>query len=144
MSTRAAGAPRGLPPVFWPTSAAPPWRSPARWPAATPAPSSTCSTGSARPCARSSRTDEESRWIARYGFVEHTVRRPADEALEDGRHSRRRRYRTVIRERPGLAPAALFHLIGHTVFLRLADVASGLPPYTEQVRLVDLDDAVDG
>ena len=86
---------------------------------------------------------EEARWIARYGFVEHTVRRPADEPLEDGRHSRRRRYRTVIRERPGLAPAALFHLIGHTVFLRLADVASGLPPYAEQVRLVDLDDAVD-
>ncbi len=86
---------------------------------------------------------EESRWIARYGFVEHTVRRPADEPLEDGRHSRRRRYRTVIRERPGLAPAALFHLIGHTVFLRLADVASGLPPYTEQVRLVDLDDTPD-
>ena len=86
---------------------------------------------------------EEARWIARYGFVEHTVRRPADEALEDGRHSRRRRYRTVIRERPGLAPAALFHLIGHTVFLRLADVASGLPPYTEQVRLVDLADGSD-
>ena len=87
--------------------------------------------------------NEESRWIARYGFVEHSVRRPADEALEDGRHSRRRRYRTVVRERPGLAPAALFHLIGHTVFLRLADVASGLPPYTEQVRLVDLDDRAD-
>ncbi len=86
---------------------------------------------------------EESRWIARYGFVEHTVRRPADEPLEDGRHSRRRRYRTVIRERPGLAPAALFHLIGHTVFLRLADVASGLPPYAEQVRLVGLDDTPD-
>ena len=49
----------------------------------------------------------------------------------------------MIRERPGLAPAALFHLIGHTVFLRLADVASGLPPYTEQVRLVDLDDTPD-
>ncbi len=86
---------------------------------------------------------EEARWIARYGFVEHTVRRPADEPLEDGRHSRRRRYRTVVRERPGLAPAALFHLIGHTVFLRLADVAAGLPPYTEQVRLVDLDDTPD-
>ena len=86
---------------------------------------------------------EEARWIARYGFVEHTVRRPADEPLEDGRHSRRRRYRTVIWERPGLAPAALFHLIGHTVFLRLADVASGLPPYTEQVRLVDLADTPD-
>ena len=86
---------------------------------------------------------EDARWIARYGFVEHTVRHPADEALEDGRHSRRRRYRTMIRERPGLAPAALFHLIGHTVFLRLADVAAGLPPYAEQVRLVDLDDTPD-
>ena len=49
----------------------------------------------------------------------------------------------MIRERPGLAPAALFHLIGHTVFLRLADVASGLPPYTEQVRLVDLAEGPD-
>ena len=87
--------------------------------------------------------NEEARWIARYGFVEHTVHRPADEALEDGRHSRRRRYRTVIRERPGLAPAALFHLIGHTVFLRLADVAAELPPYAEQVRLVDLDEVPD-
>ena len=79
---------------------------------------------------------EESRWIERYGFVEHTVGRPNDDAaLEDGRSSRRRRYRKVVRERPGLAPAALFHLIGHSVFLRLADVASGLPPYDEHVAL---------
>ena len=49
----------------------------------------------------------------------------------------------MIRERPGLAPAALFHLIGHTVFLRLADVAAELPPYAEQVRLVDLDEVPD-
>ncbi len=82
---------------------------------------------------------EESRWIERYGFVEHTVGRPDDTALEDGRASRRRRYRKVVRERPGLAPAALFHLIGHSVFLRLADVASGLPPYDEQVRLTSMD-----
>ena len=81
---------------------------------------------------------EESRWIERYGFVERTVGRPDDGALEDGRASRRRRYRTVVRERPGLAPAALFHLIGHSVFLRLADVASGLPPYDEQVQVSSL------
>ena len=78
---------------------------------------------------------EESRWIERYGFVERTVGRPDDAAMEDGRASRRRHYRTVVRERPGLAPAALFHLIGHSVFLRLADVASGLPPYDEQVQV---------
>ena len=33
----------------------------------------------------------------------------------------------------------LFHLIGNTVFLRLSDVASGLPTYTEQVAVCALD-----
>ena len=82
---------------------------------------------------------EESRWIERYGFVEHTIGRDDGESLEDGRTSRRRKYRKVIRERPGLAPAALFHLIGTSIFLRLADVASGLPPYEERVLLSSMD-----
>ncbi len=82
---------------------------------------------------------EESRWIERYGFVEHTIGRDDGESLEDGRTSRRRKYRKVIRERPGLAPAALFHLIGASIFLRLSDVASGLPPYEERVLLSSMD-----
>ena len=41
----------------------------------------------------------------------------------------------MVRERPGPAPAALFHLIGNSVFLRLSDVASGLPPIEERVLL---------
>ena len=86
---------------------------------------------------------EESRWIERYGFVEHTTGRDDGESLEDGRTSRRRKYRKVIRERPGLAPAALFHLIGASIFLRLADVASGLPPYEERVLLSSMDDEED-
>ena len=82
---------------------------------------------------------EEGRWIDRYGFVEHTVGRDDGDAVEDGRASRRRKYRKVVRERPGLAPGALFHLIGNSVFLRLSDVASGLPPYDEQVLLSGMD-----
>ena len=82
---------------------------------------------------------EESRWIERYGFVEHTIGRDDGESLEDGRTSRRRKYRKVIRERPGLAPAALFHLIGASIFLRLSDVAAGLPPYEERVLLSSMD-----
>ena len=78
---------------------------------------------------------EEGRWIQRYGFEEHTIGKDDDESVEDGRFSRRRRYRKVVRERPGLAPAALFHLIGNSVFLRLSDVASGLPSYEEQILL---------
>ena len=86
---------------------------------------------------------DESRWIQRYGFEEHTIGKDDGDSVEDGRFSRRRRYRKVVRERPGLAPAALFHLIGNSVFLRLSDVASGLPSYEEQILLSPMDSEPD-
>ena len=86
---------------------------------------------------------EEGRWIQRYGFEEHTIGKPDNDSVEDGRYSRRRRYRKVVRERPGLAPAALFHLIPNSIFLRLSDVASGLPPYEEQILLSPMDSEPD-
>ncbi len=89
------------------------------------------------------RHNEEGRWIQRYGFTEETVYKNDDSSVEDGRNSRRRRYRRVVRERPGLAPSALFHLIGNSIFLRLSDVASGLPPYEERVLLSRMDSEAD-
>ena len=86
---------------------------------------------------------DERRWIKRFGFEEITIGKPDDDALEDGRNSRRRSYRKVVREKPGLVPSALFHIIGNTVFLRLSDVASGLPPYEEQVMLSGMDSQED-
>ena len=82
---------------------------------------------------------DEGRWIKRYGFEEVTIGRPDDGAVEDGRNSRRRKFRKVVRERPGLVPSALFHIIPNTVFLRLSDVASGLPDYNEQILLSSMD-----
>ena len=86
---------------------------------------------------------DEHRWIQRYGFEEHSIGKPDNDAVEDGRNSRRRKYHKVVRERPGLVPSALFHLIGNTVFLRLSDVASGLPDYEEQVLLSSMDSEED-
>ena len=86
---------------------------------------------------------DEHRWIQRYGFEEHTIGKPDDESVEDGRYSRRRKYRKTVRERPGLVPSALFHIIGNTVFLRLSDVASGLPNYEEQILLSSMDSEED-
>ena len=86
---------------------------------------------------------EEGRWIQRYGFLEHSMGKPDDDSTEDGRFSRRKSYRKVTRERPGLAPAALFHLIGNSIFLRLSDVASGLPAYDEQILLSSMDSEED-
>ena len=87
---------------------------------------------------------DEGRWIKRYGFEEHSIGKDDDDALEDGRNSRRRKFRKVVRERPGLVPSALFHIIPNTVFLRLSDVASGLPDYDEQILLSSLDSEEDG
>ena len=86
---------------------------------------------------------DEHRWIQRYGFEEVSIGKPDDDAVEDGRNSRRRKYRKTVRERPGLVPSALFHIIGNTVFLRLADVASGLPDYEEQILLSSMDSEED-
>ncbi|MDE2824047.1 MAG: hypothetical protein OXK79_11160, partial [Chloroflexota bacterium] len=86
---------------------------------------------------------DERRWIQRYGFEEHSIGKPDDSSVEDGRNSRRKKYRKVVREKPGLVPSALFHIIGNTVFLRLSDVASGLPDYDEQVLLSSLDSESD-
>ena len=86
---------------------------------------------------------DEHRWIQRYGFEEVTVGKSDDDAIEDGRFSRRRSYRKVVRERPGLVPSALFHIIGNTVFLRLSDVASGLPDYDEQIMVSGMDSEED-
>ena len=82
---------------------------------------------------------EESRWVSRYGIVERITRKGDDASFEDGRSSRRRGYRAHTVEKPGVSPAVLFHLIGNTAFLRLTDVASGLPEYHEEVRLLGLD-----
>ena len=87
---------------------------------------------------------EESRWIQRYGFLEETVRYSDDDsAFEDGRTSRRKGFRKTVSEKPGLVPAALFHIIGNSVFLKLADVASALPPYEEQILLSGMDSEAD-
>lgn len=84
--------------------------------------------------------NDEPKWVSRYGIVERITRRNGDDdAYEDGRSSRRRSYRTRVVEKPGVSPAVLFHLIGNTAFLRLTDVALGLPEYTEEVRLVGLE-----
>lgn len=76
---------------------------------------------------------EEGKWVSRYGIVERITKKDPDAHTGDGRHSKRRSYLARTVEKPGVSPAVLFHLIGNTVFLRLADVARDLPAYCERV-----------
>ena len=43
----------------------------------------------------------EHRWIQRYGFEEVTVGKPDDDSVEDGRNSRRRKFRKVVQGEAG-------------------------------------------
>ena len=87
---------------------------------------------------------DEHRWIQRYGFEEVTVGKPDDDAVEDGRNSRRRKLpQGGAGSGRASFPRALFHIIGNTVFLSLADVASGLPDYEEKILVSSMDSEED-
>jgi len=86
--------------------------------------------------------NDETAWAARYGILERvTVYRENEEAREDGAQSKRRSGNTRVEEKPGIMPALVVRLVEHTVFMNLADVAEGLPPYDEGFTLYDMTDA---
>ena len=89
--------------------------------------------------------NEEGKWVTRYGFSETTIKKATDDAYdEDGKFTRGRKQSKTIREKPGLTPNALLHVIGSSIFLRLHDVAAGLPPYEEIIKTVPLDQTIVG
>ncbi len=76
------------------------------------------------------------KFVSRYGLLE-TI-----ETLEgeEGRYTRRRAQSVRTRERPGLSPLLLPHLLPYTAFVRLPEVAEALPPYREEVVYLDLEE----
>jgi len=85
---------------------------------------------------------DEMRWAARYGLLERITREKAgDRYSEDGAQSKRRAYLSQVREKPGIMPSLIVRLVRDTAFLRLADVADDLPPYSEEVLLYPLEPA---
>lgn len=72
-------------------------------------------------------------WMDRYGVVERVTKirhGAADASYVRGK----RQSSTTVRRKPGISPLVLGrHLLPTTIFLRLADVAEGLPPYEERV-----------
>jgi hypothetical protein len=80
--------------------------------------------------------DEEA-WSAAYGRQEHTYATD-DEADEDGRFSGARRHRVATKELPGISPAVFRLLLKSCLFLRIAYLGWGLPPYDEQIGRLDM------
>lgn len=70
------------------------------------------------------------KFLATYGTIEEV--RKIEE--EDTRRGRGRKKGDMVRRRPGVSPVAIGkYLLDKSVFIRLADVIDGLPPYEEIV-----------
>ena len=80
------------------------------------------------------------RWVDLYGVRQKVVkvREPRPGHREDGAVSKRREDRPLVKELPGISPLVLRHLLDSCLFLELADVAPGLPPYSEQAVVVPM------
>jgi len=78
-----------------------------------------------------------SNWIARYGVLETVTRYSA----EDNVCSRGKKVSTSVKRKPGISPLVFSeHLMEKTAFLHLTDIATNLPPITEQVVVVRMDE----
>ncbi len=76
------------------------------------------------------------KFLSTYGTIE--VVRKLDEV--DNVYGRGRKKAEMIRRRPGVSPVAIGkYLLDKTVFIRLADVIDGLPPYEENVLSYTMD-----
>ena len=99
---------------------------------------------------REFRYGDETRFIEKYGVFEMTYTKTQDETgagsrdlnTEAGIVSKRGGERMMRREKPGMSPALLLHVIECSAFLRLEDISAGLPPYEEQVRVIPMDPAL--
>ena len=82
---------------------------------------------------------EETRWRNIFGFVEKTIYLDA----ENSKRSRNRKQNSKPKDLPGAMPGVLRYILGQAVFIRLRDVAAGLPDFSEHSITVDLDDTPD-
>lgn len=80
---------------------------------------------------------EEKRWASLYGVLE-TIERHKDEDDEDGVYTGHRRYRNQAKELPGISPAIVNRLLGNTLFLTLKDLGVSLPPYSEEMVVLEM------
>jgi len=66
------------------------------------------------------KVNEEARFVEQYGLLERVYK---EGDPDDARSSRGKRRKTSTREKPGISPLLLPHLLSNVVFVRLPDVA---------------------
>ncbi len=81
---------------------------------------------------------ETERWIDLYGKRQTTMKTYKEKEEGHGASSDRRIGKPVTKEIAGFAPQGLANVLPCSTFLELSDVAPSLPPYREEIHVVDL------
>ena len=84
--------------------------------------------------------NEENRWSKLYGLVQKIVRLDGADSMR----SRNKGNRTRSKDLPGVMPGVLRYILVNSLFIRLMDVARGLPSFNEYNITVDLDERRQG
>ena len=80
------------------------------------------------------KSSDEPRWVDLYGTWEtRTTDEQLHKVLVMGKESKRRVH-VSVRERPGISPHLIPHLVSNTAFFQLRDLGLALPPYREHVK----------
>jgi SNF2 family DNA or RNA helicase len=81
--------------------------------------------------------NEISKWMARYGVLERITRSyPVDNVLSKGKRSN-----TTIKRKSGISPMIFSrHLLDKCAFINLEDISADLPPISEDVVRIQMDD----
>jgi len=76
-------------------------------------------------------------WMGKYGVLERVTRTYP----QDNRYSKGKKGRTVLKRKPGVSPLVFSrHLLDKTVFLGLEDITDDLPPISEHVHGIEMDE----
>lgn len=76
------------------------------------------------------------KWLETYGTLERVKKIEG----EENQYGRGRKNKVMVRKRPGVSPLVIGkYLLNKSVFVRLADVIDGLPPYEESVVNIQME-----
>ncbi|MBW1947847.1 MAG: ATP-dependent helicase, partial [Deltaproteobacteria bacterium] len=84
--------------------------------------------------------NQVSRWMEKYGVLERVTKTyPRDNVYSKGKKGR-----TVLKRKPGVSPTVFSkHLLNKSLFLDLEDIATDLPPISEEVRGIEMDEELE-
>jgi hypothetical protein len=72
---------------------------------------------------------EETRWVSRFGVLEHVFKYDEDEY---GAFSGKRRRRVSTKEKPGISPGIVRYTLPTTIFASIKDLGVALPSFQEE------------